>query len=97
MTQYEIVYTTKLTNTYSNREKAYGSPHHRKLIDGNRTGCGKCVGYCSFCEHPGYLTKELRKQHDCIKKGCHYYVPKEKEKVEVVSNPFAVLLASASV
>ena len=93
MTQHEIIYTTSTSNVYSMREKEYSSPHHRRCIDGSVTGCGKCVGYCSFCEHPGYLTKELRKQHDCIKKGCYYYSAKDDKKVEIISSPFTVLLS----
>ncbi len=67
-------------------------PHHRKCIDGKITGCGNCVGYCKYCEHPGYLTKDLRKKHDCIKKNCNYYVPKTKTSNVSVS-PFAILAA----
>lgn len=96
MTQHEIIYTTSSASLFSTREKTYDSPHHRKCIDGSVTGCGKCVGYCAFRDHPGFLTKELRKQHNCIKKGCHYYSPKAKEP-ESVCNPFAVLLSAAMV
>ncbi len=67
------------------------SPHHRRCIDGRITGCGNCVGYCSFRDHPGYLTKDLRKKHDCIKKACNYYVPKAKP--VITQSPFAVLAA----
>ena len=56
----------------------YGSIHRNKCIDGKVTGQSCCVGYCSYCEHSGFLTKALRKQHDCIKKGCHYYIPKQR-------------------
>lgn len=50
-----------------------------RCINGQITGSSACVGYCQYCEHPGYLTKELRKQHNCIQKECRYYVPKPKE------------------
>lgn len=63
---------------YEYYEKKSGSQHNRRLIDGTVTGCGKCVGYCEYCEHSGFLTKEQRKQHDCIGKGCYYYIPKER-------------------
>ena len=56
-------------------------PYARRCIDGSHTGCNKCVGYCTYYEHRGFLTKELRKQHDCLKKGCRYYVNKEKSSV----------------
>ena len=75
--------------TYNTYESHKNTPHHRKCIDGKITGSGKCVGYCEFRDHPGYLTKELRRKHNCIKKGCNYYVPKEKQ--DVPANVFAVL------
>lgn len=84
----EIVYSTA---TPSVSFSADNSPHHRRCIDGTVTGCGNCVGYCQFRDHPGYLTKDLRKQHDCIKKGCNYYIPKSKPAASV--SPFAVLVA----
>ena len=70
---------------------ANDSPHHRRCINGRKTGCGNCIGYCKYSGHPGYLTKELRKEHDCIKKGCNYYVPKTKSPANM--SPFAVLAA----
>lgn len=58
--------------------------HDRRTIDGTITGCGKCVGYCQFSEHSGFLTKEQRKEHNCIGKECHYYLSKPKaEKVKI--------------
>ena len=41
-------------------------------------GCGKCVGYCAYKGHEGYLTSELRKQHNCLEKECYHYVKREK-------------------
>lgn len=55
-----------------------GNKYNRRCIDGTVTGCGKCVGYCTFYEHEGFLTKELRKKHDCLRKGCRYYVARVK-------------------
>lgn len=63
---------------YETIAKSCGSIHRNKCIDGSITGQSCCVGYCNFSEHRGFLTKSLRKQHDCIKKGCHYYIPKQK-------------------
>ena len=62
---------------YELLEKKSGSPHDRRCIDGRITGCGNCVGYCSYSEHPGFLTRKQRQEHDCIKKGCHYYIAKK--------------------
>jgi hypothetical protein len=30
------------------------------------------VGYCSCRLHPGYMTSSTVKNHECIKKGCHF-------------------------
>ena len=60
---------------YDSRER---NTHDRRTINGIITGCGKCIGYCRFSEHSGFLTKEQRKEHNCIGKGCHYYLPKPK-------------------
>ena len=83
----DIIYTSSDTVHFNSS----ASPHHRRCIDGKITGCGNCVGYCNFKEHPGYLTKDLRKKHDCIKKACNYYVPKTKP--VITPSPFAVLAA----
>jgi len=83
----EILYTADSKSIFGKNE----SPHHRRCIDGKITGCGNCVGFCQFRDHPGYLTKELRKEHNCIKKGCNYYIPKVKK--PVTTSPFAVLAA----
>lgn len=53
--------------------------HERRCIDGRLTGSNKCVGYCKFEGHPGFLTKELRKRYNCLGKGCNYYVGKPKK------------------
>ncbi len=54
--------------------------HDRRCIDGHITGSNKCVGYCEFCFHSGYLTEKLREKKDCLEKGCNYYLPKIKLK-----------------
>lgn len=64
--------------TYEKLEKVYGNNHNRKTISGQIVGSNKCVGYCKFKEHAGFLTQQNRKEHNCIGKGCNYYVPKEK-------------------
>ena len=87
--QQEILYTA--AGRYRAVEDGHAAPHRRRCIDGRITGAGNCVGFCHYCEHPGYLTKELRKEHDCIKKACCHYAPKERNSRREVS-PFAVLL-----
>ena len=88
----EIVFSVASIDFFSSIEKNQHSPHRRICIDGRITGSGNTVGYCRFKEHPGYLTKALRKEHDCVKKGCYYYSPKSKAKESVTaSNPFAIL------
>lgn len=48
--------------------------HSQRCIDGRIVGRNKCVGYCEYDGHRGFLTQELRKEHNCIKKGCVFYV-----------------------
>lgn len=67
------------SSTYDFYEKKAHSIHNRRCIDGKITGCGNCVGYCQYEMHPGFLTKELRQEHNCIKKGCYYYIPKPRK------------------
>ena len=81
--------------TYENVEKKYGLKNHtRKCIDGIITSCGNCVGYCMYCEHSGFLTKELRKKHNCIGKQCHHYVEKKVLTKDDFSHTFASALSS---
>ncbi len=86
------VYRTN-ENHYLVMEKKSPDPHHRRCIDGKITGCGKCVGYCKFHGHPGYLTDSLRKKHDCLTKNCFYYVPKKKGTISFNSMYDALALA----
>lgn len=68
------------TDSYAKYESRYSSVHRRMCINGKITGSCNCVGYCKYLEHPGFLTEELRKQHECIRKHCHYYIEKTKRK-----------------
>lgn len=68
------MYSGLIDYTYLN--KRHGTNNNRRCIDGHITGCNKCVGYCNFDEHPGFLTDKLRSQHQCIAKKCHYYLAK---------------------
>lgn len=31
------------------------------------------IGYCHFEGHPGYLTKKLMQEHNCLQKNCKHY------------------------
>lgn len=73
-----LVYSTENQNSYRHFEKQSRDKINRRCIDGRITGCGKCVGYCRYNGHPGFLTREHRKEHDCLGKGCYYYLPKKK-------------------
>ena len=33
--------------------------HARRCIDGSMTGKSKCVGYCTYTGHEGFLTEKL--------------------------------------
>lgn len=72
-----VVYSTD-TVAYNYFGSFSRERHNVRCIDGSITGCGKCVGYCKFNDHPGYLTKKMRQEHDCVKKGCHYYKSKNR-------------------
>lgn len=72
-----LIYTSE-KNLYVQYEHESGSRLNRRCIDGSITGCGNCVGYCQFHEHPGFLTQKQRQEHDCIIKKCHYYIPKPR-------------------
>jgi hypothetical protein len=74
----EILKTIQTTGSsyYWDLDARFGSDRNRKCIDGKITGCGKCVGYCQFTGHPGFLTAELKAQHECTSKGCFYYIEK---------------------
>ena len=54
--------------------------NYRQCIDGSITGSNKCVGFCSYYGHSGFLTADLRRQHDCLGKQCTNYIPKHKNK-----------------
>lgn len=62
---------------YRRMERQFGVGATRRLIDGTVTGCNRCVGCCTYREHPGFLTRQQRQAHDCVGKGCYYYLPKQ--------------------
>lgn len=77
----KVVYTTEI-DRYSFFERKSPSAHTRRCIDNTITGSNKCVGYCQYDGHPGFLTKELLKLHNCIKKECYHFIAKpNKEKL----------------
>lgn len=75
----EVVYSTT-DNRYEKYEKQCRSKYDRRCIDNTITGCNKCVGYCQYEGHSGFLTEELRKEHNCIGKQYFHYVVKPKKK-----------------
>lgn len=77
----KTAYSTSL-DKYEFYEEHSSSRYNRRCIDNTITGCNKCVGYCQYYKHPGFLTDKLRKQHNCIGKQCFHYIAKpEKKKV----------------
>ncbi len=72
--------------TYMKYESKCNLNNNRRCIDGKITGSNKCVGYCTYIEHEGFLTDELRCKHDCMNKECNYYIPKPKKKSTKKSN-----------
>lgn len=67
-----------LLRTYYFYEK-FSTVHNHRCIDNSITGSNKCVGYCQYNEHPGFLTEELLQQHDCLGKGCYHFIPKPRK------------------
>ena len=48
--------------SYGDYDKpAGGCKQNRRCINGKITSCGRCVGYCSFQEHAGFLTREQQR------------------------------------
>lgn len=76
----EILIYCSTGNEYAYYEKRNRSKFNLRCIDGQHTSCGNCVGYCRFAGHEGFLTRQLRKEHDCIVKKCNYYIPKPKNR-----------------
>ncbi len=64
---------------YAYFDGLHSNPHRRRCIDGSITGSGKCIGYCQFSEHLGFLTESLCKKHQCIEKDCHHFLPKQHQ------------------
>ena len=58
-------------------------------IDGTRSETTKRVGFCNNDLHKGYLTKKLMDEHQCIEKGCHYFI-KEKERENEIKSIWKV-------
>lgn len=63
-------------SVYREIEKKTIIDFNLRCIDGSIHGCGRCVGYCSYDGHAGFLTPEMQKKHRCLEKGCYYYYPK---------------------
>ncbi len=47
-----------------------------RCIDGALRGRSKCVGFCAYECHPGFLTVQQEREHQCHEKGCFYHHPK---------------------
>ena len=73
---------------YAYYDSKYGV-HTRRCIDGSITGACRCVGYCSYASHPGFLTKDLRRDHNCVKNGCWYYTAKEASRAAPIPSAWS--------
>lgn len=83
-----------MMSEYEMFECRHGDSKVRKCINGRNTGCGNCVGFCKFAGHPGYLTQDLRREHDCLNKHCHYYLPKPQRQRTEKSKDISSLILS---
>lgn len=70
-----VVFSTGI-DRYAFFEKKSPSNYTRRCIDNSIIGSNKCVGYCQYDGHPGFLTKSLLKKHNCIEKECYHFVKK---------------------
>lgn len=66
------------TSLYREVERETIRNFNLRCIDGSLHGCGRCVGYCTYDGHAGFLTAELQGEHQCIEKGCFYHFSKPK-------------------
>lgn len=82
---YKVVYSTEGL-LYEQYESECDSRYNRRCIDNTIVGCSRCVGYCKYNGHSGFLTNELRKKHNCIEKQCIYYVEKPVKKSSLQLN-----------
>ena len=41
----------------------------RRCIDGSVTGRNRCVAYCNYENHPGFLTRPHLLSHNCAAKN----------------------------
>lgn len=76
----ELLVYSSTGNEYHDYEVQTGDRFCLRCINGHRTSCGNCVGYCRYSGHEGFLTRELRKEHNCLGKQCDYYLPKPRKK-----------------
>lgn len=81
------VVTVKKEKTYEAYEKLSRSQYDRRCIDNTIAGCSRCVGYCKYEGHPGFLTEKHRKVHRCIEKGCYYYLAKPAREKTTLKRP----------
>ncbi len=44
-----------------------------RCIDGTLHGQNKCVGFCTYEQHPGFLTARQERKHQCHGKACFYH------------------------
>lgn len=58
--------------------------HNRRCIDGHITGSNKCIGYCTFSQHTGFITEKIALKKSCREHGCWYFIAKP-EKTESFS------------
>lgn len=74
------------TSLYREVERKTVRNFNLRCIDGSIHGCGKCVGYCAYDRHAGFLTAEQQDEHQCIEKGCFYHSSKPKARRSLQDN-----------
>lgn len=64
---------------YSKMEQRYGAGHHRITIRRKTTASSKCMGFCFYESHPGFLTEQDMAVHRCCERACRYFLPKPRK------------------
>ena len=74
------------TSLYREVERETIRNFNLRCIDGSLHGCGRCMGYCAYDGHAGFLSAELQDEHQCIEKGCFYHSSKPKARRSLHDN-----------
>ena len=64
---------------YAEMEKRYGHGHELKTLERKFTASSKCIGFCLYDRHPGFVTTTIMQAHHCWERDCLYFLEKPKK------------------